>query len=62
VAALFPPGAVYMALKQPINHWWMIGPMLAGIATWFLARSATTHCVRDLRAWYEQNQGRKALD
>lgn len=62
LAALLPPGAVYMALKQPVGWLWLIGPIVVGMATLMLARSATRHCVRDLRAWYERNQGRKALD
>jgi hypothetical protein len=62
LAALLPPGAVYVALKQPIGPAWLIGPIFVGIATVLLARSAAKNCVRDLRGWYEHNQGRKTLD
>lgn len=62
IPRLLPPASVFLALKQPLTWSWFAGPLLTGLATLMLARGTMAWCVRDLRAWYEHNQGRKALE
>jgi hypothetical protein len=62
LAALTPPGAVYLPLVSCPNISWLAGPVLAAIGTLFLARRAIPRCAAELRDWYDRNQGRKAAD
>jgi hypothetical protein len=57
LAALVPPGAVYAALMEPPSLGWLPGPILAGIATMWLARRVVARCEGHLRMWYDRNQG-----
>lgn len=62
VAALTPPGAIYVALAggpgAPV--WCCIG-VQAFVTVW-VGRTTARHCDRDLRAWYDANHGRKVAD
>jgi hypothetical protein len=57
LAALTPPGAVYSALTEPPSLGWLVGPLLIGIATVWLARRVAGRCEGHLRLWYDRNQG-----
>jgi len=59
--SLLPPGAVYQALATKPSLAWLPGPILVTILTVMIALSARRHCLRDLRAWFDGNQGRRAL-
>lgn len=61
LASLLPPGAVYQALATRPSVAWLPGPILLTILTLVIAVSARRHCVRELRAWFDGNQGRKVL-
>lgn len=60
--ALFPPGAVYLALTRPPSLAWVVGPVLVAGVTLAIARTARSRCETELRAWYDKNQGIKVLD
>ena len=62
LAALLPPGGVYVALARPTGLAWAAGPVLLGGVTLALARTALRRCDGDLRRWYDRNQGSKALE
>jgi hypothetical protein len=51
LAALLPPGAVYVALTGPPGVTWLIGPALTGLATVWLSRRSTGECESRLRDW-----------
>jgi hypothetical protein len=57
LAALVPPGAVYTALTETPSLGWLPGPLLAGVATVWLARRVLGRCEGGLRSWYDRNQG-----
>lgn len=61
LAGWLPPGAVYNPLAMPLSPWWVVGPILMGVATLWLARSGLRHCDRELRLWYDRNHGKKGL-
>ena len=60
-SSILPPGAVYQALATTPSVTWLPGPMIISILTVAIAMSARRHCVRELRAWFEGNQGRKVM-
>jgi hypothetical protein len=62
LAALLPPGAVYLALATQPSMAWLPGPILVACVTLALGITARRHCVRDLRAWFEGNQGQRVLN
>jgi hypothetical protein len=62
LSSLVPPGAVYLAQTGEPSWLWAPGPVLIGIATLALAGSARNRCLRELRLWFDRNQGRKSLD
>ena len=57
LAALVPPGAVYSALTGPPSLGWLPGPFLVALATTCIARRSLGRCDRQLRTWYDRNQG-----
>jgi hypothetical protein len=57
LGSLVPPGAVYTALTEPPSLGWLPGPVLAGVATVWLARRVVGGCEGNLRMWYDRNQG-----
>lgn len=59
LASLLPPGSVYLGFAQLPGWSWSLGPVLAGLLALALARTAQSHCERDLRRWYELHQGSK---
>src|SRR5262249_12306568 len=62
VSSIVPPGAVYLALTGEPSWFWLPGPMFIGIVTLTLAAFARKRCERELRLWFDRNQGRKSLD
>ncbi|HLW64228.1 MAG TPA: hypothetical protein VKS79_02840, partial [Gemmataceae bacterium] len=62
LSALVPPGAVYLAQTGEPSWLWLPGPLLTGLTTLAIARSARSRCVRELRRWFDRNQGGKSLD
>src|SRR5262245_44163516 len=61
LASLMPPGAVYQALATRPSVAWLPGPILLTILTLVIATAARRHCVCELRAWFDGNQGRNVL-
>lgn len=59
LAALLPPGSVYLATSQPPIWWWLVGPTALGLATLMLARAGLAQCDDELHQWYEQHHGKK---
>jgi hypothetical protein len=59
--SLLPPGAVYQALATEPSVAWLPGPMIVTVLTLTIAVSARRHCIRDLRAWFDGNTGRKVM-
>jgi hypothetical protein len=62
VAALVPPGSVYMPGVTEPDMAWLPGPLLAGLAALALAQVSFSRCDRELRNWYDQHHGRKVMD
>jgi hypothetical protein len=62
LAALLPPGSVYQAAAGLPTGTWLLGPLLAGLITLAVARTALAHCDADLRRWYDLHHGRKVLE
>jgi hypothetical protein len=62
LAALLPPGAVYLALAGSPSLAWLPGPLLIGATALVIGRSAQKQCDRELRTWFDRNQGRKILE
>jgi hypothetical protein len=62
LAALVPPGSVYAAVGDGVTLGWLVGPVLAGLLTFALARVALVSCDQELRNWLDRHQGRKVLD
>jgi hypothetical protein len=61
MGALLPPGLVYSAGTAAGSTFWLIGPVIVVGTTCLIARHALRHCDRDLRRWYDLNQGRKVM-
>jgi hypothetical protein len=62
LAALLPPGSVYQAAAGMATASWPLGPLLAGVLTLAVARTALAHGDADLRRWYDLHHGRKVLE
>jgi hypothetical protein len=62
LSSLIPVGAVYQALTGSPSWQWLPGPLLTASITLVIAHSARAHCDRELRLWYDKNQGVKVLD
>ena len=62
LAVILPPGSVYFGTTGAANAWWMIGPVLAGLATLLLARQALERCDAELRLWYDRHHGVTAAE
>jgi hypothetical protein len=62
VAALVPPGGVYLASSGPASWAWLPGPVLAAVAALAISRYALAHCTSDLRRWYELHHGQKVVE
>src|SRR5262245_46262413 len=60
--ALLPPGAVYLALADAPTLSWLPGPFLLGATALVIGRLAQKQCDRELRTWFDRNQGRKVLE
>ncbi len=59
-AAFVPTGLCYLPLKDGVTPAWAAGLLLtAGVTAW-LTRQGWANCDRDLRAWYDANQGQKS--
>ncbi len=58
LAGLLPPGGVYQATAD----WptWLFGPFIIGVLALAIGRWSLAHCDRQLRSWYDSNQGRAA--
>lgn len=57
---LLPPGAVYASLAQPPSWLALVSWLGYGGLAWFLYRRTLRDGERWLRAWYSENQGKKA--
>jgi hypothetical protein len=58
LAALLPPGSVYQATADWSD--WLVGPFLGGVFALAIGRWSLAHCDRQLRCWYDANQGKVA--
>lgn len=61
LAALTPPGCVYAVSAGTLSLAWLCGPLFVGSAALLVGQRALTHCIDDLRTWYEAHHGRKVL-
>ncbi len=61
LAALTPPGAVYVAAVGPAASNALFGPVIVAVLTLAVARRAQDRCDRDLRAWYDRSHGAKVM-
>jgi hypothetical protein len=62
LAALTPPGAVYGPGSGHATSFWLPGLLVSGLATLALGYSARLHCERDLRRWYDNHHGVRAIE
>lgn len=60
LAALLPTAAVFVPLKLGVTPMWAVGWAMTTLASLTLLRRGLANCDRDLRAWYDANQGRKS--
>jgi hypothetical protein len=61
VAALIPPAGVQLAMRQPADWQWLLGPVLTGTVALIVSRYGLAHCDRELRLWYEAHHGSKVM-
>jgi hypothetical protein len=61
VASFVPTAAAFVPLKTGVTWAWAGGLVLTAAATGWLLRQGVGRCERDLRAWYDANQGAKAV-
>lgn len=61
LASFIPSGAIFVALTKEPSIWWLPGPTLIALASIVIARWARRDCVRDLRGWFDRNQGQRGL-
>jgi hypothetical protein len=62
LAAVLPPGGVYVAAARGPALGLGAGPLLVAATTLIVARLALTHCDGDLRRWYDLHHGRRVMD
>jgi hypothetical protein len=62
LAALTPPGCVYLAGKAPDPLPCLPGIALMAALTLHVHRQAVSRCLQELRRWYEQFHGQKVLN
>ncbi len=62
LAALVPPGAVYLAGSANLAGAWLAGSLLAAGLAIVIGRRALAQCLPQLRQWYEEHHGRKIMD
>ncbi len=60
LGSLLPPGSVYGATALT-GAGWALGPVLAALLALLVTRQGLRHCDAQLRRWYDQHQGRKAI-
>ncbi len=61
LAQLLPPGGVYGAAYGTPAGVWVLGPLLAAMLTFWVARRSLHQCERELRRWYDQHHGQKVM-
>jgi hypothetical protein len=59
LAALLPTAAVFVPLKSGVSPAWAIGFLATALGGIGLLRRGLTRCDRDLRNWFDANQGRR---
>ena len=59
VAAFIPTALCYLPLHSGLSEYWAAGFGLTLAATLSLTERGLSRCDRELRAWYDANQGRK---
>ena len=59
LAAFVPTAACYLPLKTGITESWAAGVAVTLAATIWLTDRGLSRCDRELRRWYDANQGRK---
>jgi hypothetical protein len=59
VAAFIPTALCYLPLKSGVTETWLAGFAVTLAITVRLTDRGLSHCDRELRAWYDANQGRK---
>jgi hypothetical protein len=57
LAALVPPGNVYFAAASSLTSLWLLGATASTLLTLWISRRSLAGCDRELRAWYDRNQG-----
>lgn len=62
LASLLPTSAAFVPLKTGITPAWALGFLGTTLFALGLLRSGLTKCERDLRNWYDANQGRKSAE
>ena len=59
LAAFLPTALCYLPLKSGLTEMWLAGFAVTLAITISLTDRGLSHCDRELRAWYDANQGRK---
>ena len=59
IAAFIPTAACYLPLKTGITESWAAGVAVTLAATIWLTDRGLSRCDRELRRWFDANQGRK---
>jgi hypothetical protein len=59
LAALLPPGSIYLPTTDTPALAWLPGPLAAGAVMLVVGQRTLRRCDADLRKWYDQHQGRK---
>ena len=59
LAAFLPTALCYLPLKSGLTETWLAGFAVTLAITISLTDRGLSHCDRELRAWYDANQGRK---
>ena len=62
LAALVPPGSVYLSTTTTASIAWLPGPLLASAIALTIGRQSQERCVADLRTWYGQHHGKKGME
>ncbi len=60
IASLLPTAAVFVPLKTGATPMWAVGWLATTAIGLILLRRGLANCDRDLRAWYDANQGRRS--